>query len=58
MGWAERASHRVIHEDRTGWDDLADNIEHCAGQQSRDSSIFDHMRDETDGLVAKRSVRN
>jgi hypothetical protein len=58
MGWAERAPHRVIYEDRTGWDDLADNIERRAGQQSRNSSIFEHMRYKTDGLVAKRSVRD
>ena len=58
MGRAEGTAHGVIDKDRPWRDDLADNIERCARQQSRNTLIFDHMRDETDGLVAEGSIGN
>lgn len=58
MGRAEGAAHGVIDKNRARRRDLADNIEGRARQQCRNTLIFNHMRDETNGLVAKRSIRH
>ncbi len=50
------AAHRVIDEDRSWWKDLAHNIDRRAGQQSGYPLSFEHVRNETDGLMTERSV--
>jgi hypothetical protein len=38
--------------------DLSQDIVRRADDQSRNASAFDHVGDETDGLMAKRSIGN
>jgi hypothetical protein len=48
----------MINKNSTRRRDLTHNVEGCADHKSRNSFAFDNMGDETDGLVAKRSVRH
>src|SRR4029077_13706016 len=52
------AAHGVIDENSAGWRYFAHNIESRADHQGRDALTFDDVGDETDGLVAKGSVRH
>ena len=58
MGWAEGAPNRMIDKDRARRRDLSHDIEGRAHHQGWDAPVFDHVGDETDGLMAKRSVRH
>ena len=53
----EGAAHGVIDENSTGWRDFTHNVERRADHYGRDSSTFDDVGDETDGLMTEGSVR-
>ena len=48
----------MIDEGRPRRRDLSHDIVRRADDQSRNASAFDHVGDETDGLMAKRSIGN
>ncbi len=56
MGRAEGAAHRMIDKQRARRRDSAHDVVRRADHESRNSLAFDHMSDETDGLVAKGSI--
>ena len=58
MRRAEGAADRMIDKDRPRRGDFAHDIVRGADHQSRNASGFDHVSDETDGLVAERSIGN
>lgn len=58
MRAAERAADRVIDKGAAGRGDVGHDIESCSDHKSWNSVGFDDVRDETDGLVAKRSIWN
>ena len=57
LRWSKSTSHRVIDKHRAWRRDLGKDIEHRADDQSRNAAAFNHMRNETDGLMAERSIR-
>ena len=57
-GSAERAADRMIHECRARRGDCPHNVMNGADDQRGNTSAFDYVSDETDGLVAERSVWN
>jgi hypothetical protein len=48
----------MIDESAAGRRDFRHDVERRANHKRRDPAVFDNVRDETDGLVAKRSVRH
>lgn len=56
MGRPESSPHRMIHKNRARRRNLAHDVECRARDESRNAPIFEHMGDETDGLMAERSV--
>ena len=56
--WPESPADRMIDEGRPRRRDLSQDIVRRADDQSRNASTFDHVGDETDGLMAKRSIGN
>lgn len=54
----ESSADRMIDEGRPRRRDLSQDIVRRADDQSRNASAFDHVGDETDGLMAKRSIGN
>lgn len=46
----------MIDESGAGWSDGAHDVMSCADDQGRNGPGFDHVGDETDGLMAKWSV--
>jgi len=56
VGWAKGAAHRMIDEDRPRRGDYAHDVVGGADHQRRNALAFDDMGDETDGLMAERSV--
>ena len=54
----EGAADRMVDEGGARRGNLAHDVVGRADDQSRDSSGFDHMGDETDGLMTERSIRN
>ena len=58
MRRAEGTAHGMIDEHGARWRDFAHDIESGANHQRGDSMTFDDVGDETDGLVAKGSVRH
>ena len=54
--WPESPADRMIDEGRPRRGDLIHDIVRRADDQSRNALAFDHVGDETDGLVAKRSI--
>jgi hypothetical protein len=55
-GTAEGATRRMIDKDGARRRDSGDDIQHRADDQSWDSVAFDDMGDETNGLMAERSI--
>ena len=53
---AKGATHRMINKDGAGRADVGHDVEDCTDNKGWDSMALDDMRDETDGLVAERSV--
>ena len=58
MGRSECPSDWMIDKRSARRRDLAHNVMRRADHQRANAASLDHMRDETDGLVAERSVRN
>ena len=58
MGRAESAAYGVVDKDRARGRDFAHNVERRANDQRGNASSFDDVRDETYGLVTKRSIGN
>ena len=58
MRRAECPPHRVIDEGGAGRHDFRHDIEGRSNHEGRNALRFDDVRDETDGLVAKRSIGN
>ena len=56
MGRPEGAADRMIDEGRARRRDPAHDVVRRADHHCRDSCGFDHMGDETDGLVAEGSI--
>ena len=56
MGRPESSPHRMIHKNRARRRNLAHDVECRARDESRNAPIFEHMGDETDGLMAERSA--
>ena len=56
MRRAERPAHGVIDESAARRRDFRHDVERRADHERGNAPGFDDMRDETDGLVAKRSV--
>ena len=56
MGRAEGAAHRMIDKQRARRRDLAHDVVRRADHQGGNPLGFDHMSDETDGLVAEGSI--
>lgn len=56
MRRAERPAHGVIDESAARRRDFRHDVESRAGHERGNTLGFDDVRDETDGLVAKRSV--
>ena len=56
IGRTENAADWMIDEGGARRGDLAHDVMGRADDQCRNSAGFDHMSDETDGLVAERSV--
>jgi hypothetical protein len=54
----EGAADWMIDERRARWRDSAHNVVRGADDQCRNSARFDHMGDETDGLMAEGSIGN
>lgn len=57
-GSAKRPPHRVIDKHRAWRGDFGHNVKGRADNQGRDAMAFDHVGDETDGLMAERSIRH
>jgi len=55
-GQPEGAADRMIDEGGAWRRDSAHDVMRCADDHCRNSRSFDHVGDETDGLVAERSV--
>jgi len=53
----EGAAHGVIDENSAGWRDFPHNVERRTDHQGWYAAAFNNVCDETDGLMAKRSVR-
>ena len=53
---AEGAPDRMIDKDGTWGRDFAHDVEDRSDDQRGDASAFNDMSDETDGLMAKRSI--
>jgi hypothetical protein len=53
---SEGASYGMIDESGTRRSDISHNIERGANNQGGNPRVFDHVRDETDGLMAKWSI--
>jgi len=53
---AEGPADRMIDESGTRWWDFAHNVISRADDQRGNAAPFDHVSDETDGLMAERSV--
>ncbi len=58
MRGAKGSTHRVIDESPARRRDLRHDVEGRADHERRNTLGFDDVSDETDGLVAKRSIRN
>lgn len=58
MGRTEGATHRMIDEGGARWRDFAHDVVDGADHQGRDALAFNHMRDETDGLMTEGSIGN
>ena len=56
MGWTEGSADGVIDEDGSRRCDFAHNVQDGAYHQRWSASRFDNVSDETDGLMAKRSI--
>lgn len=56
MRRAERPAHGVIDESAARRRDFRHDVERRADHERGNALGFDDMRDETDGLVAKRSI--
>ncbi len=56
VGRAEGATDGMVNKYGAWRCDLAHDVEGGTGEQGRNAMRFDHMGDETDGLMAKRSV--
>ena len=56
MRRAERPAHGVIDESAARRRDFRHDVERRADHERGNAPGFDDMRDETDGLVAKRSI--
>ena len=56
MGRAESATDGVVDKNRARGRDLAHNVERRADDQRGNATSFENVSDETDGLVAKRSI--
>ncbi len=54
----ESATHRMVDEHGARRRDSTHDVVRRADDQRRNSSVFDDVGDETDGLVAERSVGN
>jgi hypothetical protein len=55
-GMAEGATHRMINKDGARRRDSGHDVQHRADDQSWNGMVFDDMGDETDGLMAERSI--
>ena len=55
---AECAADRVIDEGGARRRDFAHDVMRCADDERRNATRFDHVGDETDGLMAERSIGN
>ena len=58
MRRSECPADRMIDKRRSRRRDFAHNVVRRADHQRGDAASLDHVRDETDGLMAERSVRN
>jgi len=58
MRRAERPAHGVIDESAARRRDFRHDVKRRADHECGNALGFDDMRDETDGLVAKRSIRH
>jgi hypothetical protein len=58
MGRPKCSAHRMIDKHRPRRGNFAHNIVRRAGNQRRNALTFDDVGNETDGLMAKRSIRN
>jgi hypothetical protein len=56
MRRTERPAHRVIDESAPRRRDFRHDVERRADHERGNALGFDDMRNETDGLVAKRSI--
>ena len=56
MRRAKRPAHRMIDEGRARRTNSAHDVMSCADDQSWNVPAFDHVSDETDGLMAEGSV--
>ena len=55
---AERTTHWMIDENSARRRDFLHDVEGRTDHEGRDAVAFDDMSDETDGLMAERSVRH
>ena len=56
MGWTESATDGVVDKNRARGRDFAHDVERRPNDQRGNTSTFDHVSDETDGLVTKGSI--
>lgn len=56
--WTKGAPDRMVDKNRAGRSHLGHDVQSGADHQRWNSGVFNHMCDETDGLMTKRSVRD